>query len=383
MSALYLDHHATTPCDPSVVEQMIPWFTEHFGNPGSRQHSFGLRAAAAVDLSRERVASLIGARPEQIVFTSGATEADNLAIFGVARASSKRHLITCTTEHHAVLDPMRHLAAQGWTLTELVPDRAGLITADQVEAALTPDTALVSVMLGNNEIGTIQPVAEIARRCRARGVLVHTDAVQAAGRLPLDVGALDVDLMSLTAHKVYGPKGVGALFVRDPSMGIEPLQLGGGQERGLRSGTLPVPLLVGFGAACVVAAASIAAGEPERQRALGEVLWRGLRPLGGVHLNGPAEGRLAGNVHVSFEGVTSATLMAELRPIAVSAGSACGTGRTRPSHVLEAIGLPDPLARAALRFGLGRSTTEADIVRVIDRLSEVLPRLRLRAAPAA
>lgn len=383
MSALYLDHHATTPCDAGVVEQMIPWFTEHFGNPGSRQHGFGLRAAAAVDLARERVAASIGARPEQIVFTSGATEADNLAIFGVARASHKRHLITCTTEHHAVLDPMRRLAAQGWTLTELVPDRAGLITAEQVEAAITPDTALVSVMLGNNEIGTIQPVAEIARRCRARGVLCHTDAVQAAGRLALDVEGLGVDLMSLTAHKVYGPKGIGALFVRDLSVGLEPLQLGGGQERGLRSGTLPVPMIVGFGAACSLAVERVAAGEPDRQRALGEALWRGLQPLGGVHLNGPTEGRLAGNVHVSFEGVTSATLMSELRPIAVSAGSACGSGRARPSHVLEAIGLPDPLARAALRFGLGRSTTLADIDRVLARLAEVLPRLRRRTAPSA
>jgi cysteine desulfurase len=378
MTPLYLDHHATTPCDPGVVAAMLPYFTEHFGNAGSRQHAWGMRAAAAVDMAREQVAHLIGAAPEEILFTSGATEADNLAIFGVARSDPRRHLVTVATEHHAVLDPMRRLVQEGWSLTEVEVGPDGVVDPDAVAAALQPDTALVSVMLGNNEIGAVHPVAEITRLARARGALVHTDAVQAAGRLPLDVRTLGVDLMSLTAHKMYGPKGIGALWVRRgrPRVALEPLGYGGGQERGLRSGTLPVPLIVGFGAAAVRAEAGLTSGEPARLTALVDRLWARLRQLDGVVLNGPEAGRLPGNLSVAFAGVTAAALMMELRPIAVSAGSACSTGRAAPSHVLLAIGRDPELARGTLRFGMGRSTTEDEVDHVADRVEEALRRLR-------
>lgn len=378
MTAIYLDHHATTPCDPGVVEAMLPYFTEHFGNAGSRQHSWGMRAAVAVDMAREQVARLIGAQPEEIVLTSGATESDNLAVLGVARASERRHLVTVSTEHHAVLDPMRQLAGQGWSLTEVAVGADGVVDPDAVEAALRPDTALVSVMWGNNEIGAVHPVAEIARRCRERGVLVHTDAVQAAGRLALDVRSLGVDLLSLTAHKMYGPKGIGALWVRRgrPQVALEPLVYGGGQERGLRSGTLAVPLIVGFGAAAARAQAGLQQGEPERLSALAGRLWARLQELEGVFLNGPAEGRLPGNLSVAFAGVTAAALMMEVRPIAISAGSACSTGRAAPSHVLLAIGRDPDLARGTLRFGVGRSTTEAQIDEVGERVVRAVQRLR-------
>jgi cysteine desulfurase len=381
--AIYLDHHATTPCDPAVVAAMLPWFTEHFGNAGSKQHAWGMRASSAVELAREQVAAAIGARPGEVVFTSGATESDNLAVVGAARAAAGRHLITCTAEHHAVLDPMRRLAEEGWALTELAPAADGRVDAAQVAAALRPDTALVSLMLGNNEIGAIHPIAEIGALCRARGVLLHTDAVQALGRIPIDVGALGVDLMSLTAHKAYGPKGVGALWVRE-GVEIDPLVRGGGQERGVRSGTLPVPLIVGFGRAATIAVEQVAAGEAERQRALAARLWDGLAAAGDVVLNGPpvaSNGRLPGNLHVSFERVASGALLGALRPIALSAGSACGSGRSAPSHVLTAIGQPAQLARGAIRFGLGRSTTEAQIDHVVARVVEAVAAIRRGAGP--
>lgn len=361
---IYLDCHATTPVDEAVLAAMLPFFTEHFGNPSSA-HSYGWAAEAAINQSRQTLAEAIGATPEEIIFTSGATEANNLAIKGVAEAylSHGKHLVTVASEHRAVLDPCRYLETLGFEVTYLPVDAHGLVTAAQVEAALRPDTVLVSVMAANNEIGVLQPLAEIGAVCAEHDVLFHTDAAQALGKIPLDVGQMNIHLMSLTAHKLYGPKGIGALYVRrrQPRVSLAAQLHGGGQERGLRSGTLYPPQIVGFAKAMELALAEL---EPEavRLRGLRSHLWQRLHTLKGVHLNGHPTQRLPGNLSVSFEGVDGAALLLGLKSaVALSSGSACSSARKAPSHVLKALGRSDALAYATLRFGLGRHTTETDI----------------------
>jgi cysteine desulfurase len=385
---IYLDHHATTPVDPRVFETMRPYFTDVFGNPSSRTHPAGWQASEAVEKARKQVAVLMGADAREVIFTSGATEANHLAIAGVAAAAppDRRHVVTVVTEHKAVLEPVRRLA-ESWTVTELpVPD-TGLVDIDAVDAAITPNTALVSVMLAHNEIGVIQPLAAIARLAHARGALVHTDAVPALGKVPVDVHALTIDIASFSAHKLYGPKGTGALFVaRGVEKRLRPVVTGGGQERGLRGGTLNVPGIVGFGAACRLAAEEMLA-ESARLEALRDRLWAGLRDrVGGVSVNGAATPRLPGNLNVHVSGVEGEALLLGLTEIAVSSGAACLSAE--PSHVLRALGLTRDAALASLRFGLGRQTTAAEVDRAVAHVAEVVGHLRasspaLRAAAGA
>ena len=374
---IYLDHHATTPVDPRVLKAMLPFFSEKFGNPSSRTHRPGWDASDAVERARKQVAALIGASAREIVFTSGATEANNLAIAGIAAAApaDRRHVVTVATEHKAVLDPCRALEAQGWQVTVLPVAATGLVDLAAVEQAVTPDTALVSVMLANNEIGVVQPLAGIARLAHAHGAVVHTDAVQALGKLPLDVAALDVDLASFSAHKVYGPKGVGALFVkRGIDKRLRAQVRGGGQERGLRGGTLNVPGIVGFGAACEVAGKDLPV-ETARLNELRDRLWQQLRAdLDGVTLNGAPTPRLPGNLNVSFEGIDGESLLLAITDVAVSSGAACTSAE--PSHVLTALGLETRRALASLRFGLGRDTTAEDIAQAAAHIGAVVSQLR-------
>ena len=362
---IYLDCHATTPLDPRVLAAMMPFLTEHFGNPASVAHAYGWAAEAAVKGARAAIATAIGATPAEVVFTSGATEANNLAIKGVAEAyfAQGRHIVTVQTEHRAVLDPCRYLEGLGFEVTYLPVQSDGLVDLDALAAALRPDTILVSVMAANNEIGVLQPLGEIGALCRDRGVLFHTDAAQAIGKIPLNVDAMSIDLMSLTAHKVYGPKGIGALYVRrrQPRVNLAPQLHGGGQERGLRSGTLYPPQIVGFQKAVELAIADM---EPEQMRLqqLRDRLWQALADLPGVELNGHPHQRLAGNLNLSVAGVDGQALLLGLRQVvAVSSGSACSTTTTAPSHVLKALGRSDAIAYASLRFGLGRFTTQAEI----------------------
>jgi cysteine desulfurase len=362
---IYLDHHATTPVDPRVLDAMLPYFREDFGNAASSGHVYGWRAEAAVEASRERIAAAIGAEPREIVFTSGATESNNPAILGAAEAHRERgrHVISVVTEHPAVLDPCRQLEREGAELTLLPVDADGLLDPDRLAAALRDDTVLVSVMAANNEIGVLQPIAELAALCRERGLLFHSDAAQAAGRMVLDVEADRIDLLSISGHKLYGPKGVGVLFVRArrPRARIAPRQFGGGHERGLRSGTLPVPLIVGMARALELCLEE-REQETERLSALRERLWTRLSEnLDGLQRNGHETRRLAGNLNVSFAGVDGERLLLALPGLAVSTGSACASASKTPSHVLAALGVPEALARASLRFGLGRGTTEAEI----------------------
>ena len=379
---IYLDYHATTPADPRVVEALAPYFTERFGNAASRHHAFGWAARDAAEAARRQVADLIEADPREICFTSGATESNNLALKGALSAAggARPHVVTVATEHLAVLDPCRRLADAGARVTEVAPDSDGLVSPKSIERALTDDTVLVSVMLANNEIGVLQPIAEIAEITRARGVLLHSDAAQAVGRVPVDVGALGVDLLSFTAHKLYGPKGVGALYVRRrrPRVPLAPIIDGGGHERGLRSGTLNVPGIVGFGAAAEICRTELAA-EGERIGSLRDRLLAALTGrLDGVTVNGSLEQRLPHNLNVSFAGVEGESLLVGLDDVAVSSGAACTTASPglEPSHVLRAIGLPDDLARASLRFGLGRWTTEEEIDYAADKVSSLVTRLR-------
>ncbi len=396
-----MDSHATTPVDPRVLEAMLPYFSRIFGNASSRNHVFGWEAEAAVEEARHQIASAMGAADKEIVFTSGATESDNLAILGVARmyGGKGRHLVTASTEHHAVLDPCRALEREGFEVTWLGPDRTGRIDPGQVREALTDRTLLVSVMLANNEIGTIQPLAEIGAVCRERDVLFHTDAVQGFGKIPFDVEAMRVDLASVTAHKLYGPKGVGALYVRgkSPRVRLAPLFHGGGHERGLRSGTLNVPGIVGFGKAVEVALEEREA-EGRRLRLLRGRLHDGLRArVEGAFLNGPAfpavdtrgelaagetERRLPGNLNVSFAGVEGEALLMGLKDLAVSSGSACTSASLEPSHVLRAIGVPDELAHASIRFGLGRDNTQEEVDFAATAVEQAVRRLR-DLAPSA
>ena len=383
---IYLDYHATTPVDPRVLEAMLPYFSDRFGNPASRQHAYGWEALDAVDEARDKVARLIGASAGEIVFTSGATESNNLAIKGCARALRQRgdHLVTVATEHKSVLDSFRRLEQDGWKLTVLPVTPEGLVDLDALRACLTDRTVLVSVMAANNEIGVLQPLAEIAAIVKPSGALLHTDAAQAAGKVPLDVRALGVDLLSLTAHKCYGPKGAGALYVRRqrPKLQLECLIDGGGHENGLRSGTLNVPGIVGLGAACEVCAAELPS-EGTRLAALRDRLLAGLRgTLDGVRVNGCLSPRLPGNLHVSFDAIEGEDLLMALGDVAVSTGSACSSGSQKPSHVLEAIGAVGDRSGASVRFGLGRMTTEAEIDFAIERVSRVVRSLRERAVNA-
>jgi cysteine desulfurase len=382
---IYLDHHATTPVDSRVLDAMLPYFREDFGNASSASHVYGWRAEAAVEQARETIASAIGAEdPREIVFTSGTTESDNLALLGVLRAGRTRrdHLVTTAIEHPAVLDPARQLEREGFRVTVLPVDGEGRVDPDAVAAAIDERTALVSVMAANSEVGTLQPLAEIGRICGEREVPFHSDAAQAVGKVPLDVRRLGVDLLSLCAHKLYGPKGIGALYVRArrPRLRIEPLQHGGGHERGLRSGTLPVPLIVGFAQALRLCDSERAA-EAERLTALRGRLWDGLREgLDGVTLNGPVERRLPGNLNLSFDGVDADHLLVALPGVALSTGSACASASAEPSHVLAALGLPPERARGAVRFGLGRSNSEAEIDAVAAQVVAAVREIREKRA---
>ena len=365
---IYLDHHATTPVDPAVLAAMLPYFTEHFGNPTSTTHQYGWAAEAGVTGARETISAAIGASPEEIVFTSGATEANNLALKGIAEAyfTKGQHIITLKTEHNAVLDPCQYLESLGFTVTYLAVNSDGLVDLVELENAIRSDTILVSIMAANNEIGVLQPLAEIGKLCRSREVLFHTDAAQAIGKIPLDVNLLNIDLMSLTAHKVYGPKGIGALYVRrrNPRVKLSPQLHGGGHERGMRSGTLYPPQIVGFATAVEIALAEI---EPRTAKLieLRERLWSQLTEIDGIYLNGHPTQRLAGNLNISVAGVDGNALLLALRPtVALSSGAACSSAKIAPSHVLQALGRSESLAYAALRFGIGHNNTVAEIDRV-------------------
>ncbi len=378
---IYLDNHATTRCDPRVVEAMMPYLTEVFGNAGSRNHSFGWAAQEGVERAREEVAALLGGQAKEVVFTSGATESDNLAIMGVARfyKDKGRHIVTVLTEHKAVLDACHALEGEGYEVTYLQPDAEGLVSAAQVKAALRPDTTLVSVMWANNEIGVVQPIAEIGAVCREAGVVFHTDAVQGLGKLPFDVKAMNVDLVSISGHKMYGPKGIGALWVRHgrPRIRLEPMLYGGGQERGLRSGTHAVHQIVGLGKAAVLAAEALHNGEAERVRALRDRLWDGLRAnIDVLHLNGSWEHRLPNNLNVSFAFCEGEAMMMAIKGLAVSSGSACTSASLEPSYVLRALGVEAELAHTSIRFGVGRFNTEAEIDAAIALITEKVRWLR-------
>ena len=378
---VYLDHHATTPVDARVLEAMLPYFGPKFGNAASRSHSFGWAAEKAVELARRRVAELAGASPREMVFTSGATESNNLAIKGAMEAyrSQGNHMVTMATEHRAVLDPARRLEQQGCRVTVLTPRPDGLLDLGQLSGAILPETVLVSVMWANNEIGVIQPVRQIGALCRERGVLFHCDATQAFGKVPIDVVADGVDLLSASAHKMYGPKGVGALYVRrrtPPRVRLAAQMDGGGHEGGLRSGTLNVPGIVGFGESCAICAHEMAA-DSERLGALRDRLWRRLTTeLEGVTVNGSLEHRLPGNLNVSFAGVDAETLLMSLPEVALSTGSACSSATVEPSHVLRALGIGAQAAHSSVRFGLGRVNTEEEIEYVAGRGVESVRRLR-------
>jgi cysteine desulfurase len=380
---IYMDNNSTTRCDPRVVEAMLPFFSERYGNAASRHHAYGWDAQAAVTTAREQLAALIGANPREIIFTSGATESDNLALKGVAAMYRSRgdHIITVATEHKAVLDPCRRLESEGFRITVLPVDRFGQLTVEQVAEALTAKTILVSVMAANNEVGTLQPIAAIGRLCKERDVLFHTDAVQAAGKVPLDVEEIGADLVSLSAHKMYGPKGVGALYVRasGPRVRLAPLFDGGGHERGMRSGTLPVPLVVGFGKACEIAGAEMLT-ESQRLQQLRERLRQGIcAQLEEVSLNGHPTERLPGNLNLSFAYVDGNALLMNLRDMAVSSGSACTSADPEPSYVLRAMGVEDELAHSSIRFGLGRFNTEEEVDHVIASVTRVVTRLRAQS----
>ena len=378
---IYLDNHATTPVDPRVLDAMLPYFTKSFGNAASKSHSFGWEAEAAVDSAREQVAKLIGASSVgEIVFTSGATESDNLAIKGVADAYRHKgdHIVTCVTEHKAVLDSCKVLEKHGFRVTYLPVTPDGFVEVQRLKDALTEKTILISIMAANNEIGTIQPIKEIGRLAKEKGILFHSDATQAVGKIPINVNELGLDLLSLTAHKMYGPKGVGALYVRSnkPRVKITPLIDGGGHERGMRSGTLNVAGIVGLGKACELSRLEMGP-EGERVTALRERLKASLLDqLEHVFVNGDAVHRLPGNLNTSFAYVEGESLMMALKEIAVSTGSACTSASLEPSYVLKAIGLEDAMAHASIRFGIGRFNTEQEIDYTVERVVQEVSRLR-------
>ena len=377
---IYLDAHATTPVDERVLNAMLPYFTESFGNPSTNTHLYGWEASAAVKNAREIIADIINATPEEIVFTSGATEANNLAIKGVAEAyfDRGRHIITVATEHRAVLDPCAYLETLGFEVTYLSVEPDGLLNLAQLEAAIREDTILVSVMAANNEIGVLQPLAEIGEICHSRGVLFHTDAAQAIAKIPLDVSAMQIDLMSLTAHKIYGPKGIGALYVRrrDPRVKLASQIQGGGQEKGRRSGTLYTPQIVGFAKALEIGVATMET-ESERWWQLKKQLWSMFGSLDGIHLNGHFTQCLPNNLNISVEGVNGSALLLALQSVvALSSGSACSSESTAPSHVLTALGRDEKLAHASLRFGIGRFNTPEEIETVGETAIATIRSLR-------
>lgn len=377
---IYLDYSATCPADPRVAEKMMQCLTldGNFGNPASRSHRFGWQAEEAVDEARNHVADLIGADPREIVFTSGATESNNLAIKGAAHFYVKqgKHIITCKTEHKAVLDTCRHLESEGYEVTYLEPQSDGLLTLQQIEAAMRPDTILVSIMHVNNEIGVVQDVAAIGELCRARKILFHVDAAQSAGKVAIDVDAMKIDLLSLSAHKVYGPKGIGALYVRrKPRVRLEAQMHGGGHERGMRSGTLATHQIVGMGEAFRIAKEEMV-DESIRIQALRDRLYDGLKDIEQVFVNGSMEHRVAGNLNISFAYVEGESLMMALKDLAVSSGSACTSASLEPSYVLRALGLNDELAHSSIRFSIGRFTTEEEVDYAIGLIRNSIGKLR-------
>ena len=377
---IYMDYQATTPLDPRVLDEMMPYLTEKFGNAASRNHAFGWDAEQGVEQARAQIAELLGAKPKEVIFTSGATESNNLAIRGAALMLKEkgRHIISSPIEHKAVLDPLKRLEQEGFEVTFLDVDANGGVTAAQVAAAIRPDTILVSLMAANNEIGTIHPLAEIGAVCHERGVLFHTDAAQAVGKIPLDVEAMQIDLLSISGHKIYGPKGIGALYVRrrNPRVRLVPLMDGGGHERGMRSGTLPVASIVGLGAACQIAEQEMAQ-ENERLTRLRERLQeRIFSELDEVYLNGDPTQRLAGNLNISFAYVEGEALMMGMKDVAVSSGSACTSASLEPSYVLRAMGVGDDLAHTSIRFGIGRFTTEEEVDFAADQVISAVKRLR-------
>lgn len=375
---VYLDYAATTPVDPRVADKMIPWLCEHFGNAASSSHAYGQKAAQAVATARAHVAALIQADPNEIIWTSGATESNNLALKGAAHAYCHRgrHIITVATEHKAVLDTVQALQQQGFDATFLAPDENGLITLAQLEKAIRPETILVSVMWVNNEIGVIQPIADIAKRCRAGGILFHCDAAQAVGKLEINLQQIPIDLLTVTAHKVYGPKGIGALFVRRrPKVRLAPQMHGGGHEQGLRSGTLATHQIVGMGEAFRLAKQEMA-DEVARIRKLAKRLTAGLSKIEAILFNGDKINRLPHNLNISFPYIQGEALMMALKGLAVSSGSACTSASLEPSHVLRALGRSAELAHSAIRFTLGRFTTKTDIDYAISQVTQQVTRLR-------
>jgi len=375
---IYLDYSATTPVDPRVAQKMIPFLTEHFGNPASRSHAFGWEAEQAVEEARAHVAALLNADPKEIIWTSGATEGNNLAIKGAANFNKAKgkHIITQKTEHKATLDTVRELERQGFEATYLDPEPNGIVDVEKFKAAIRPDTILASIMMVNNEIGVIQPIAEIGEICRARGIVFHCDAVQAAGKIEIDLAKLKVDLLTVTAHKVYGPKGIGALYVRrKPRVRIEAQIHGGGHERGFRSGTLATHQIVGMGEAFRLAKLEMSS-ENERIRRLRDRLWNGIRDLEEVYVNGDMERRTPHNLNVSFNFVEGESLIMAIKDVAVSSGSACTSASLEPSYVLRALGRSDELAHSSIRFTLGRFTTEEEIDYAVQLIRSKIAKLR-------
>jgi len=377
---IYMDNHATSPMDPRVLEAMLPYYSQKFGNAASRNHSFGWEAEQAVENAREQIAKLIGASAREIVFTSGATESDNLAIKGIAEMYRERgnHIITQVTEHKAILDTCKHLEKYGYRVTYLPVKSDGLIDIEDLRRAIDDKTILVSIMIANNEIGVIQPVEEIGKLCHEKGVIFHTDGVQALGKIPVDVNKMNIDVMSLTAHKLYGPKGVGALYVRrrNPRVQISAQIDGGGHERGMRSGTLNVPSIVGFGKACEIAGQEMAA-EAAHLTAMRDHLRKKLESaLDYVEVNGSWEHRLPGNLNMSFVYVEGESLLMGINDVAVSSGSACTSATLEPSYVLKALGLGDDVAHSSIRFGLGRFNTQAEVDYVADKVIGIVKKLR-------
>src|SRR6201993_4595916 len=377
---IYMDNHATTQMDPRVLEEMLPYFTDKFGNAASRNHPFGWAAEEAVETSRERIAKLIGATAKEVIFTSGATESDNLAIKGVAEMYREKgnHIITAVTEHKAVLDTCKRLEKYGYHVTYLPVQKDGLVDLEDLKRAIDDKTILVTIMAANNEIGVLQPWAEIGKICREHGVLFHTDAVQAVGKVPIDVNKDNIDLMSITAHKIYGPKGVGALYVRrkNPRVQISAIIDGGGHERGMRSGTLNVPGIVGLGKACAIAQEEMAQESCRLAGLRNRLRDRIMNRLDEAYINGSTEHRLPGNLNISFAYVEGESLLMGINDIAVSSGSACTSATLEPSYVLKALGTGDDLAHSSIRFGLGRFNTEAEVDYVADRVIETVERLR-------
>lgn len=374
---IYVDNHATTPLDPRVLDDMLPYLTSNFGNPASRSHSFGWATDGAVQTARERIAKLIGATSDEIVFTSGATESDNLAIKGVAEAyrHKGKHIITASTEHKAVLDSCKRLEKYGYRVTYLPAGRDGLIELDDLRRAIDNETILVTIMAANNEIGVLQPIEEIGKLCRERGVIFHTDAAQATGKIPIDVDKQNIDLLSISAHKMYGPKGVGALYVRN-GIHLAPIIDGGGHERGMRSGTLNVPGIVGLGKACEICHDEMPEESCRTAGLRNRLHEKIMSALDNVHINGSMDHRLPGNLNLSFAGIDGEELMTAIDDIAVSSGAACTSAHVEPSYVLKALGLEDELAQSSIRFGIGRFNSEAEVDYVGERVIQTVKQLR-------